>query len=131
MADDQAEIIARPPSHPVASTLLIVGCLGLIAAISFVWMELFGQYMPAPGPAHQPDPIMANHQPVRDHYAKDYGTEDTLTSVENELGLSSQIGDTSLVDQASDPVGGGAPPPAPTPDQPVEEPADEGGGGGG
>lgn len=102
MSDDAGEIITRPPSAPVAVTLLICSILGTILAIAIVWVELFSEYLPGQGPGSPPlDPLMTQHasmkiaeKHVRDHYAVDYGTaSDLLAEVEKELGVSSRLGD--------------------------------------
>lgn len=112
MSDDVAEIIPRPPSSPIGTTLLIVSTLGMILAIAFVWMELFGEYLPAPRPGQQPDPEMRNHvarteaeRHNRDHYAEDFpGSDDVLSAVERDLGVGPKVGDLS-----ASPSGGDAP----------------------
>lgn len=137
---DQAELITRPPSHPLATSLLAASILGTIGAIAFVWVELFGEYMPAPQPgaaltaweqAHNPVKMAQSPQAVHDHYRIDFpdgGGPELLPAVERELGVSNRVGDPSIPAD----VGGGeeAPveaPPAETPPAegetpPVEEP---------
>lgn len=103
MSDEIAEIIPRPPSSPIGSTLLIVTTLGLILAIALVWAELFGEYLPSLKPGQQPDPEMVKHvsrteaeKHSRDHYAEDFpGGDDMLSAVERDLQVSSKVGDLS------------------------------------
>lgn len=109
MSDDQPEIIARPPSHPIATTLLIIAAIGTSLAIALVWAELFGEYMPTQGP-ETPQWKLKEHAPKgyaekggpHDYYEKDYGKGDILQGVETDLGVSSSIGDLSGA-----PAGGG------------------------
>ena len=42
---EQPEIIPKPPSHPITTSLLIVASIATIIAIGFVWSELFGNYL--------------------------------------------------------------------------------------
>ncbi|MCO5165325.1 MAG: hypothetical protein M9894_03030 [Planctomycetes bacterium] len=103
MSDDVADIIPRPPSSPIGSTMLIVNTLAMILAISVIWAELFGEYLPTVGPGQQLHPEMSKHasrqiaeKHVRDHYAVDFGSDsDILASVERDLQVSSKIGDLS------------------------------------
>lgn len=122
MSDETAEIIPRPPSSPIASTMLIVSTIGLILAIAVVWSELFGEYLPgAPPPGVTPSAEMARHVPLkeaenhtRDHYREDYPDDDVLASVERDLGVGSKVGDLSAGSGSSD--GGGEAPPVENPD---------------
>jgi hypothetical protein len=99
VSDEIAEIIPRPPSSPIGSTLLIVSTLGMILAIAIVWNELFVEYLPA-GPL---DPEMSKHvvrteaeRHTRDHYAEDFpGGGETLASVEADLQINANVGDLS------------------------------------
>jgi hypothetical protein len=139
MADQ--EIITRPPSHPLATSLLAASILGTIGAIAFVWLELFGEYMPAYPPGQTPPAVPGvdqnwynthdavklakSGQTVHDHYKLDFSdasssAADLLPAVERELGVGSKIGDPSAGPGADAPVEA----PAPTP----EAPAGEGGG---
>lgn len=130
---DQAEIITRPPSHPLATSLLGASILGTIGAIAFVWMELFGEYMPAPQPGaplsdweskHNPVTLASKEgQAVHDHYKIDFSDNgETLSAIEAELGVSSNVGDPTL---PADSGGGGESPPAETPPPSGEAPAGE------
>ena len=144
---DQAEIITRPPSHPLATSLLAASMLGTIGAIAIVWMELFGEYMPtypqgqAPPPVpgldqkwyqdHDPVTLAKKEQPTHDHYKIDWsdppGPAEMLASVERDLGVGSKIGDPSA--GPSDPVGEAPPVEAPPGEAPPGEapPPSEGG----
>ncbi|MBX3467542.1 MAG: hypothetical protein KF878_11690 [Planctomycetes bacterium] len=110
MSDDVADIIPRPPSSPIGSTMLIVNTLAMILAVSVVWAELFGEYLPTLAPGQSMHPEMAKHgsreialKHVRDHYAVDFGGDsDVLASVERDLQVSSKIGDLT-----GGPSGGG------------------------
>lgn len=76
--DEAPEIIARPPSHPITSTLLGVAIVATILNISVSWSRLFGRYLVA-----KPEKGMDKHnvQEVKtksgplDHYAEDYGKD--------------------------------------------------------
>lgn len=124
MSDEIAEIIPRPPSSPIGSTLLIVTTLGLILAIALVWAELFGEYLPAVQPGQQPDPEMRAHvarteaeKHSRDHYAEDFpGGDDMLSAVERDLQVSSKVGDLSAGPGSSDMGGGGGEAPVEAPE---------------
>ncbi|MEZ6186400.1 MAG: hypothetical protein R3F62_15495 [Planctomycetota bacterium] len=121
MAD---EVLSRPPSHPIASTLLILSCVGTLGCIMFVWNELFTEYMPAKGTNGEIEQILGSrHGAVTiangrkeddvDHYRIDFGAGDMVEAIDAKL-----LGDDENMN---------APPPAETP---VEAP-DEGGGDGG
>lgn len=81
--DDEApEIIARPPSHPVTTALIMIGCVGLVLNIAFAWTELFGVFMPI-----GTEKGMEKHKAVDlakkvtgpiDHYALDFPDKDPL-----------------------------------------------------
>jgi hypothetical protein len=140
VSDEAAEIIPRPPSSPIGSTLLIVSTLGLILAIAVVWMELFGEYLPTLPPGVQPDPEMAKHvarkdaeNHTHDHYAVDYpGETDVLAAVERDLGVGSKIGDLSAGGGAgAGDAGGGAGDAGGGGEAPRQPEAPDGGGGGG
>ena len=98
MSEDQAEIIARPPSHPIASTLIIVSVFATILAIGLTWDELFSEYLPAPTTAAGKDKshnsLTIADKGIKDHYGQD---KDFKVSIEEELGgkdgpLSATIG---------------------------------------
>lgn len=92
MADEQ-EIISRPPSHPIATTLLLVSMIGTGLAIFLVWQELFGEYLPTPQPGAKAvldsRKIAENH--TRSHYENDFGKTSTdknlMAEIEKELGI--------------------------------------------
>jgi hypothetical protein len=98
MSDDQSEIISRPPSHPIATTLIIISMLATMLCIGLTWDELFSEYLPTPGPGVKID---KSHSSVKiasdgrkDHFAAD---RDFKVSIAEELGgkdrpLSSSIG---------------------------------------
>lgn len=94
MADEEQEIISRPPSHPIATTLIFVSIAGTIAAIAFVWAELFGEYLPTPAPGQPNASKVVAERHIHDHYAEDFGkSSDVTAEIEKELGISSTIGD--------------------------------------
>lgn len=90
-ADEQAqeqeeapEIIVKPPSHPVTTTLLGTACVGLLLCIIFAWSELFSSYMPSSvvkGMENHKSSVEAK-RPMPptgvDHYAEDYPGKDSL-----------------------------------------------------
>lgn len=93
MAD---EVLSRPPSHPIASTLLILSCIGTIGCIAFVWAELFNEYMPAKGQNQEIEQILGqSHAAVAvansrrdadiDHYKLDYKSNDMIESIDKKL----------------------------------------------
>ena len=101
MADEDGGIVTRPPSNPIASTLLIVSCLGLGVGIGTIWMELFTEYLPSASPGqkvlgadvHNPRSLAEQGGP-HDYYKRDYPSGDeVLLQVETELGISNRIGD--------------------------------------
>lgn len=144
MADQ--EIITRPPSHPLATSLLGASILGTIGAIAFVWLELFGEYMPSYPPGQAPPAVPGLDQnwysthdavklakqgkPTHDHYKLDFpggsGVADLLPEVERELGVGSKIGDPSAA-PADMPVEDAPPAEAPPAEAPAEAPPSEGG----
>jgi hypothetical protein len=93
MADDapeseQPEIIPKPPSHPVTSSLLIASAVAILIAIGFVWSELFGNYLVSPKTVHEvgmekhtPDAMKKSSGPI-DHYDLDYPGEKSLVNLE-------------------------------------------------
>jgi hypothetical protein len=97
MSDDQ-EIISRPPSHPIATTLLVVSMIATGLAIFIVWQELFVEYLPsqAPGQAASDFPsraIAENH--YHDHYKRDKGLKHSgnlMADIEAELGIKGNDG---------------------------------------
>jgi hypothetical protein len=93
--EDHQEIISRPASHPIATTLLILSMLATILGIAFVWAELFGEYLPAPKPGETPGNHSARkiaEKHVKDHYKVDFPNENTMGDIERVLGISSQVG---------------------------------------
>jgi hypothetical protein len=129
VSDEPAEIIARPPSSPIAAIMLFVCIVGTSLAISVIWWELFTEYQPGTGPGSPPqDPEMKKH-PVRDnalnhvidHYAVDFpGNKETLIAVQEELGVGEKIGDleasSGTAAPPSDGGGGESPPPPEKPE---------------
>lgn len=96
MADEQ-EIISRPPSHPIATTLLLVSMIGTGLAIFLVWTELFGEYLPTPAPgaaqAVSSKKIAEGH--LREHYEADFkgsNEKDMLREIESKLGITAGNG---------------------------------------
>lgn len=81
-AEDEApEIIAKPPSHPITTTLLGIGIVGLVLNISIAWVELFGVYMPAAvekGMEKHKASDLAKKPGIPDHYALDFPGKDNL-----------------------------------------------------
>ncbi|MBL4844461.1 MAG: hypothetical protein JKY65_02950 [Planctomycetes bacterium] len=88
MADEQ-EIISRPPSHPIATTLLLVSMIGTGLAISLVWQELFGEYLPSDpgGGAQTISSKNIAENGTRNHYEKDFKGSDKnlMADIEKEL----------------------------------------------
>ena len=87
MSDDQAEIISRPPSHPIATTLLIVSLIATMICIGMTSNELFTEYLPSAGPGKKIDKSH-NSQTIadqgrRDHFGAD---RDFKVTIEEELG---------------------------------------------
>ena len=79
---EQPEIIPKPPSHPITTSLLITSFFGTILCIGFVWAELFGGYMfgakvtVEPGmDKHTWKEIKDNREGAIDHYAQDFPGE--------------------------------------------------------
>ena len=90
--EDLGEIISRPASHPIATTLLVVSMLGTLLAIGFVWAELFGSYLPAGVKVVSKSRKIAEKH-VHNHYAADFGKDgDLMTQVEKDLGITPTIG---------------------------------------
>ena len=93
MADDEQEIISRPASHPIATTLLVVSMIATGLAIFFVQQELFIEYLPSPGPGqpagdYPSKRIAENH--LHDHYKEDKAfkqSADLMADIEGELGI--------------------------------------------
>lgn len=117
------EVLSRPPSHPIASTLLILSCVGTLGCIMFVWNELFYEYMPGKGQNREIEEILGpRHGAVSiangrkdvdiDHYKIDFGSGDMIEAIDAKL-----LGDDENMN-------------APV-DTPVEAPDDGGGDGGG
>jgi hypothetical protein len=100
MSDEQQEIISRPPSHPIATTLLVCAMLGMITCITIVSMELFTEYLPTPAQGVTVDPIHNSMNVTKlhrhNHYEADFkklDQEQLLTQIEKEeLKITSSIG---------------------------------------
>jgi len=108
VSDDLQEIISRPPSHPIATTLLVCSIAGTVLAIMFTWWELFGEYLPTPTPGQQNDSRTIAEEHLHDHYKKDYkGSENVLADVEKELGIGSKVGGEDGLGAATGGGGGG------------------------
>lgn len=92
--DDEQEIISRPPSHPIATTLLLASIAGTIVSTAFVWAELFGEYLPTPGPGKPNASLKIAERHEHDHYRVDYGaSEDLQAEIEKELKIATTVGD--------------------------------------
>jgi hypothetical protein len=91
--DEQAEIIARPPSHPIATTLIVISMIATMICIGLTWDELFSEYLPTKGPGKTIDKshssVTIAKQGRKDHYKAD---SDLKSSIEAELGVSSTVG---------------------------------------
>jgi len=98
---DQPEIIPKPPSHPITTTLLFFSFVLTIVGIGFVWNELFGSYLIPPklneaGMENHNWSKLKDKQGSTDHYLLDFPTEgandtnrllDTVLKVKKELGI--------------------------------------------
>jgi hypothetical protein len=80
--NEQPEIIPKPPSHPITTSLLVTSFFGTILCIGFVWAELFGSYMlGAKTPVetgmekHTWKEIKDNREGMIDHYGQDFAGE--------------------------------------------------------
>ena len=97
MADEQ-EIISRPPSHPIATTLLLVSMIGTGLAIFLVWSELFGEYLPTQvpgGPAQAVSSKKIAEGHLREHYESEFpgsNEKDMLREIESQLGITAGNG---------------------------------------
>ena len=87
MSDDQAEIISRPASHPIATTLLSVSMIATIICISLTSSELFTEYLPSAGPGKKIDKYHVSKTIAdkgrKDHFGAD---RDFNVTIEEELG---------------------------------------------
>jgi hypothetical protein len=99
MADEQdeaPEIIARPPSHPITTTLLGVAIAATILNIGVSWSRLFSRYMPQKPESkfmekHVPSAEAKKTSGPIDHYAEDFGKGEGGTlwyQVGKDLGVS-------------------------------------------
>src|SRR2546423_1029210 len=88
--NEQPEIIPKPPSHPITTSLLITSCAGVVVCIGFAWAELFGGYLlSAKAPV---EAGMENHTATKtkalatpiDHYALDYKVFGTSENEKND-----------------------------------------------
>ena len=101
MADEseQPEIIPKPPSHPITTSLLIVSAIATLIAIGFVWSELFGNYLlSSKGPvaevgmdAHKWDKLKTRSGPI-DHYELDFPGEKNIQNLEYTVKTDLHIG---------------------------------------
>lgn len=107
MSDDLQEIISRPPSHPIATTLLVTSIFGTILAIFFVWQELFGEYLPTAAPGQSNNSRTIAEQHLHDHYGRDFKGQNILADVEKELGINSKVGGDHGLGTATGNEGGG------------------------
>ena len=96
---EQPEIIPKPPSHPITTSLLIVSAVATLIAIGFVWSELFGNYLlSSKGPVREVD--MGNHsvekmkgrQTPIDHYELDFPGEKNIQNLEYNVKTDLHIG---------------------------------------
>jgi hypothetical protein len=90
--NEQPEIIPKPPSHPITTSLLIVGTFACLLGIGFVWNELFSCYLvgdktaPADFKAGMENHTFAKEQALgkqmnpiigpNDHYSHDFTTDE-------------------------------------------------------
>lgn len=97
MSDEQ-EIISRPPSHPIATTLLVVSMIATGLAIFIVYQELFVEYLPTPAPGqpagdYPSKKIAEGH--YHDHYKRDKAFKHSgnlMADIEEELGIKAGSG---------------------------------------
>jgi hypothetical protein len=110
---DQPEIIPKPPSHPITSTLLIVSFVITIVGIGFVWADLFGVYLISP---KINEPGMEKHNfktevqaaqngPI-DHYSQDFPGEDKGNDKDKQRIMEFNIKRELHILETSDPAGG-------------------------
>ncbi len=96
---EQPEIIPKPPSHPITTSLLIISSFATLIAIGFVWNELFGNYLLSPkGPvrevgmeAHSYDKLKTRSGPI-DHYELDFPGEKNQQNLEYNVKQDLHIG---------------------------------------
>jgi len=100
---EQPEIIPKPPSHPITTSLLIASTIATIVAIGFVWNELFGNYLVTSKTVREVG--MENHDWMKlktksgaiDHYELDFPGEKTQQlleyNVKNDLHIGSKFED--------------------------------------
>ena len=116
MADEseQPEIIPKPPSHPITTTLLVTSFFGTILCIGFVWAELFGDYLHgAKSPVeagmdqHTWKEIKEAQGPI-DHYGQDFKIDGKPEKLDKEM-IYSVKKELKLLEQqsASDTSSGG------------------------
>ena len=86
--NEQPEIIPKPPSHPITTSLLITGTFACLIGIGFIWNELFSCYLvsdktaPADYKAGMENHTFAKEQALQkqmnpviapnDHYSHDF-----------------------------------------------------------
>lgn len=94
MSDDN-EIIPKPPSHPVATGLLLASIIGVSLNITVIWQELFTTYLHTTKPKKvlkddkaQKSPLQwaKEQKPVHDYFKKDFGSK----TIEDDLALSKE-----------------------------------------
>lgn len=76
---DEEQVMAKPPSHPVATGLLIASAVGLTLNIAIVSQELFTSYLN--------EKTLKNakrEKPIHDHYKADSAFK---ASIEEDLEL--------------------------------------------
>lgn len=96
---EQPEIIPKPPSHPITTSLLIISFFATLLGIGFVWNELFGNYLLSSkgGPIevgmdnHKWEKLKTRSGPI-DHYELDFPGEKTQQNLEYNVKQDVHIG---------------------------------------
>ena len=94
---DEEQIVAKPPSHPVATGLLVASTVGVGLNIAVVWNELFTSYLNLNIPKavgkndkrHDALKYAKNQKPVHDYFKIDFPTS---RKIEDDLNLNEADG---------------------------------------
>jgi hypothetical protein len=104
---DQPEIIPKPPSHPITTTLIITACIAVTVTTGFAWAELFGDYMrgaktplEAGMDKHGWKEIKEAQGPI-DHYGQDFQDQGKPEKDEKAMVYTIKKNDLKLLDDTS------------------------------
>ena len=75
------EIIPKPPSHPITTSLLITGSVACIIAIGFIWNELFSCYLVGAKAPAEYSAGMENHTFAKETQLQKQATPEAIATL--------------------------------------------------